>query len=186
MDRRAIELARIELDRAADSIDRLRASNRREEIETQWSAFLTAAGRVFTKLEQGSKSDPKSQSWFGSKVHERRNDPLLRYLWHARNADEHTLLEVTEHVAPVIKAVTPTPEETANFHRAMQERQVPPYAVLGVIEVTPEHMRLRPVVDRGVTYYPPASPCNLPLNAGMLALSKLATMLQQAEALVAP
>ena len=138
---------------------------------------------MVTKLEQGAKASPRSGAWFGQKVHQRRSDPLLYYIWHARNADEHTLLEVTEHVPGVIKEVTPTAEETENFHRKMQQKPLP-YAALAVIEVTPPHMRLRPVVDRGTTYQPPTSPCNLPLNAGMLALSKLESILKEAEALM--
>jgi hypothetical protein len=50
-----------------------------------------AANTIYTKLEQGSKSNKKSEYWYGTKKHTRRKDPLLRYLHAARNSDEHGL-----------------------------------------------------------------------------------------------
>jgi hypothetical protein len=183
MDKKAVEQARIEFNRATDSIDALGASNKREEVQTHWSAFLTAARRVFLKLEQGATGTPKSKAWFDTKRVQRRSDPLLCYIWHARNADEHTLIEVTEHRPGVIKEVTLTAEERDNFHRAIRQQKVPPGVLAVPVEITAPHMRLPPVIDRGETYHPPSSPCDLPLNAGMLALSKLDTILREAAAL---
>jgi hypothetical protein len=51
MDKKAAAAARRELTRALDSIDALGASNNFDEIQTHWAAFLTAAGRIFTKLD---------------------------------------------------------------------------------------------------------------------------------------
>jgi len=59
-----------------------------------------------------------------------------------------------------------------------------PYTAPAVLEVTAPHMRLKAVVDRGKTYDPPPGPCLLPLNAGMLALSKLDAIVKEAEAFV--
>jgi hypothetical protein len=96
VDPRAIDAARIEYQRAGQSAATIRASNDFAEIQSAWASYLVHSGRIFTKLEQGSKGDNKSKAWWGKKLHERRTDPLLRYLWHSRNADEHTLQQITE------------------------------------------------------------------------------------------
>src|SRR5262249_4911621 len=95
MDRKAFIAARTEFDRAHQSLIELGASNNFAEIERCWTSFLVSAGRVFTKLEQGQKHSAKSRAWWSKKVHQRRTDPLLCYIWHARNADEQTIAPVT-------------------------------------------------------------------------------------------
>ena len=52
---------------------------------------MDQANRVYTKLENGSKHNSKSKGWFGRIVHERRKDPLLRFIHQARNTEEHGL-----------------------------------------------------------------------------------------------
>ena len=64
-------------------------------IESLWGEFVMAAGAVYSKLEQGSKSNGTSAAWFGKKKHERKSDPLLRYIHQARNADEHGIELIT-------------------------------------------------------------------------------------------
>lgn len=56
-----------------------------------WSRFLSQVSRFYSKLEQGAKGCDVSTPWFGSKKHQRRTDPLLTYVHHARNCDEHGL-----------------------------------------------------------------------------------------------
>jgi hypothetical protein len=52
---------------------------------------------IYSKLEQGAKGCGPSDAWFGRKKYDRKTDPLLRYIHHARNADEHGLEAVTSH-----------------------------------------------------------------------------------------
>lgn len=92
----ATKLSAENLDRAVEAFDRIEAATTLVEIETAWSDFLVFANRVFSKLEQGAKSNGKSKAWFDSKKHERRTNTLLRYVHHARNADEHGIRRVTE------------------------------------------------------------------------------------------
>lgn len=63
-----------------------------------WTAFLLAMSTIYSKLEQGAKDHGPSQAWFGRKKGERRKDPLLSYLHHARNSDEHSINEVAQTV----------------------------------------------------------------------------------------
>jgi hypothetical protein len=59
-----------------------------------WSDLLTYGNRVFTKLEQASKATGKGMAWFGGVKRRRKSDPVLTYMQHARNVDEHGLAQV--------------------------------------------------------------------------------------------
>ena len=61
-----------------------------------WETFLSASGTFYSALEQGSKASKKSKHWFDLEKHKRRTDPLLKYLHHARNAEEHGLRGITK------------------------------------------------------------------------------------------
>ncbi len=61
------------------------------EFEDAWTDFVMAAGSIYSKLEQGAKSNGVSSAWFGRKKHERKSDELLSYIHHARNSEEHGL-----------------------------------------------------------------------------------------------
>jgi len=178
MDKKAVKAARIEFNRASDSVHALSAATDIETIQTHWAAFLSAADRMFNKLKEGAKASSQSKC----KVHQRRTDPMLCYLQHARNADEHGLEFVTQKQPGLIREVAPTPEERAAFERTRGDR---PGALTGhaVLEITVPHVRLLDVTDRGNRYSPPPG-CIKPYNTGMLALSILEPILFEAEALV--
>jgi hypothetical protein len=95
MDPTALELARERLRRAERALDELRTASNFREAEDAWSDFLLAANAVFSKLERGALGHGKSRAWFGRVKHQRKSDPLLRYLHFARNSDEHGIERVT-------------------------------------------------------------------------------------------
>ena len=137
---------------------------------------------MFNKLRAGAKSPPQSKQWFEAKMRERESDPLLCYIWHARNVDEHGLEVVARKQPGFIRQVPPTPGEREFFERTKHER---PAAFTGhmALEITEPHVRLLDVVDRGACYRPPPG-CIKPYNTGMLALSRLEPILSQAEAML--
>jgi hypothetical protein len=96
MDAQALELAKGKLQRADKALYALKTAMNYEEAEEAWSDFLQAASTIYSKFEQGSKSKGSSAGWFGLKKKERRSDPLLRFLHHARNSDEHGIERVSE------------------------------------------------------------------------------------------
>lgn len=160
MDQRAVDAAQIQLNRAVQSLNALKASNDLAAIETHWAAFLESAGRVFTKLEQGSKASGTSKGWWGRRLHERRTDPLLCYLWHARNADAHTLQQISELKPGRAEFVQPTEQDVAALHSALKNEKSP-HTVLGLVEVVFQHVLVVEVIDKGDRYAPP----NLHLGA---------------------
>lgn len=58
------------------------------EARRGWSVFLEHVSRVFSKLEQSSKVG-SSQPWYGTIKHQRKKDPLLQYIYQARDASRH-------------------------------------------------------------------------------------------------
>ncbi len=94
MDTQAVEQAKGRLQRADKALYALKTAANYDEAEEAWSDFLLAASTIYSKLEQGSKSKGTSAGWFGRKKKERKDDPLLRFLHHARNSDEHGIERV--------------------------------------------------------------------------------------------
>jgi hypothetical protein len=88
-------------DKAARRIEKIRGTiailetSTPEAIEDAWEEFVLAAGSFYSAIEQGSKKTAKSKAWFAKKKHERRTNPMLRYIHHARNAEEHGLARIT-------------------------------------------------------------------------------------------
>lgn len=101
MNTTAVEQAKAALLEAKAAREAFRVAATKEgmsQFRVAWARFLMACSRIYSKLEQGSKSDPKSVAWFGRKKHDRRADALLKYLHHARDVDYHGI----EHVTTVI------------------------------------------------------------------------------------
>jgi hypothetical protein len=181
MDKKAVEAAGIELNRALKSVTLLGAANNFADVQSHWTAFLASAGRVFTKLEEGSKDTQKSKTWFGTKVHQRRTDPVLRYVWQARNAHEHTLQDLTQHV---ITEVPPSLADIEKLRRAQDEAGMPVGRGMPIeATATPPDVRLLPVVNRGSRCDPPPT-CTTPYQAGTEALAMIGAILAEAERLV--
>jgi hypothetical protein len=91
MDRRAIHKAIARVRIAEKAIHRMRRARSRREMAEDWVVFLLAWKAVYTTLETGSKASAQSRQWFGSIKAERKMEPMLDYLFHARNDDEHGL-----------------------------------------------------------------------------------------------
>lgn len=62
-----------------------------DEFSGRWYDYLANWKGVYTLLEQGSKETEASKAWFQGKKNERLSDDLLRYLYEARNDEEHGL-----------------------------------------------------------------------------------------------
>jgi hypothetical protein len=132
------------------------------------SDFLIAANRIFSKLEQGSKTNGQSKAWFGRKRHERRTNPLLRYIHHARNADEHGLAKVTDRTAsglalgvgPGMWRFDGTTGPGGGLQITAMGGQVP--GLSKFVEIIPSKVRLIKVFDCGDPYDPPLDASALP------------------------
>lgn len=69
-----------------------------EAFTDAWYTFLVAAKNVYTMLDKGAKASAQSRQWFGAIKQHRKNDPLLQYVFQARDDDEHGLQPVAHFV----------------------------------------------------------------------------------------
>jgi hypothetical protein len=157
MDKAAVDASSVSLTKAIASAEALRTAKTMAEFGTAWSDFLLAAGRIFSKLEQGAKISGKSKAWFGPQKHQRQTDPLLAYIHHARNADEHGIGRITEvkpgGISIGSKGSTHIKRMVVGGGRIEAETSGDPL----VITITPATARLIPVTDRGIIYEPPTN-----------------------------
>ena len=98
MNPKALNKAESRLRIAKGAIDDLAQCQDYDSFCDFWYIFLTSSKNVYTVLEQGAKTSPQSRQWFGEKKNVRRADPLLQYIYQARNDDEHGIEPTTEIV----------------------------------------------------------------------------------------
>lgn len=136
---------------------RLQQADDLEEVADAWEDFLQAAAKVYEKFRAASRGDPQTWGWFGRVEEERRSDPLLCYLHHARNADFHRFEEIVEPAGP-IHGIKSTGGVRINSLQIIQGRLVSgslePTSPASEITISmyPSHLRLLPVTDRGIVY----------------------------------
>lgn len=163
-------------------------------LRVDWSDFIMAASTIYTKLEQGSKGNRKSESWFAMQKHKRRKDPLLRYLHAARNSDEHGLevgtgpgaFATTLHESAAVKV------DAAGIHLDFDKGTSPAPPGTDLFQITIGFYPL-PVTDARFNeqFIPPSSHLGRPIvnptaaAIAMLALSYLEQMIAEAAALPA-
>jgi hypothetical protein len=68
------------MERAERALDEFREATSYAAAESAWTDLLLASGTFFSKLEQGAKGASSSEYWFGLKKHQRKTDPVLRYI----------------------------------------------------------------------------------------------------------
>jgi hypothetical protein len=61
--------------------------------EDHWIDFLVAWKGTYSKVQQAAKDTPQELQWFGKLNTERKANPVLRYLFEARNDEEHGLVK---------------------------------------------------------------------------------------------
>jgi hypothetical protein len=111
VDTKAIIKAEIRCEAATDALSRLGEQKDLRRSAVEWFSFLTAWKGVYTVLEQGAKTSQSSKDWFEAKRKERLNDPLLTYLYEARNDEEHGLDIPLDDIIGEIKFRIPEPGE---------------------------------------------------------------------------
>lgn len=155
----AVTKARSRVRVAKGAVDSLATCKDYDTFTDLWFTFLTAAKSVYTSLEQGAKTSAQSRQWFGAKSTERRNDPLIQYIYQARNDDEHGLLAGAERVDGrlAIGVAKPGFSNSMVFNStsdgAINVASLDGKPVL--IEHTLPHIRLIRVHDRGGNPYDP-------------------------------
>lgn len=161
----AVQQAEARLMRAREALTEMERATRFSDLDSSWSNFLVASKLAFAKLGAGAKGDDASEGWFWQKLGEQRADPLLSYLFQARNAEEHGLERSIEHAYDirVVEGVSLEVDATfesngdVTFHKTHSPDEVVHFALKGT---------LKPVVDirSGRTFWPPAEHLGSPLR----------------------
>ena len=131
--------AKRELRSAEWALGRMRDATDFDGFEDAWLQFLGALRKVWIKTERGCQHVRKRfEPWQGKFRRRRRKDQLLRYLWHARNAHEHSLQLILDD----------KPKETVTVGGE------PVYVGNDAVIIAPR-IELCPVEDDGVLYRSP-------------------------------
>jgi hypothetical protein len=93
---RALKHANNELLAAKQAQFQMRAATDFDTFEVAWRNFLSALEKIWTKLERTCKAKSGFQQWQEPFKNLRESDPLLKYLYHARHVDQHTIKEILE------------------------------------------------------------------------------------------
>jgi hypothetical protein len=91
--------AKFELRSAERALGRMRSASDFDSFEDTWRQYLMALRKVWIKTERGCQHVRKRfEPWQGKFKRQRKKAQLLRYLKHARNADEHTIQLILDDV----------------------------------------------------------------------------------------
>ncbi|HEY1560844.1 MAG TPA: hypothetical protein VGF71_08135 [Caulobacteraceae bacterium] len=187
MKQEAVRKARRRLKDANAALTCVSTSRDFRGVETAWGHFLRDLNGVFIALERGIEG-PQNRQWRDFKKEIRNEDPLLAYLHHARDAEEHGIAPVVSSKpggvtisagAQFSMMLVPDEDEEIGF-------QMVPLPGPGIVFNQPE-IRLVSVVDRnGQGYDPPAEHLGMPLldgspaNVGSMALSYYDGLIREA------
>lgn len=191
----ALEQAGIRLARAQVALTDLKAADNFRDAERAWTDFLLAANTFFAKLEQGAKSNGRSNAWFGRKVKQRKDDPVLRYLKAARNSDEHGIERVTERADAGWEHALSEPlkfgQQFKTSVRKVDEKTGEPFGPATEVFLYGRYLRAITAHDRRfhVACEPPAGLLDgrdgaFPPDIAEVAIESLQTILEEAAGLV--
>lgn len=144
---------------ATRALERMKVARNFPDFEDAWQDFLGCLEKSWIKTERACQPfRNKFQPWQGRFDKRRKEDPLLRYLTHARNADEHTLEETVEH-HPAHRTINPAYGNSLYIeHMEIRGGQIVSYSGDRplVVRDYPARVELCRFRDRGAWYEPPA------------------------------
>ena len=139
-----------------------------------WSEFLNSIDAAYNCYGQSTGVCQRSVEWFKELSRLRKSDPMLQYLWQARNADNHGIEAPAEFVpgrlsmggdrdfgfSREISIKLDFDERTLTQHIQARSLDGKPIS----LKTAPPKALLLPVENRGVTYQPPSSHLGQPLT----------------------
>ncbi len=98
MDVRAVEKADIRLHAMRRALSDMEAVSSPLEFSSDWYVFITAANGIYEVLKKGASSDSAGRAWIKSEIIDPcEADQLLKYMYEARNDEEHGLVKSVRH-----------------------------------------------------------------------------------------
>ena len=192
MDQQGLIQVKERLSRLQAAADLIASSPSLYAQESAWLDFLLHHGTVYSKLEQAAKATSKGYAWFNKKKKERKDDPLLSYLHHARNAGEHTIIETASKAEFSVTGTLAHPDGTLEL---AFDNNGKPYAVgkgMNNVMVHRNEIMLCAAKDRGQYYQAPREHLGQAIEGqtarevAALALEHAVRMIAEAETFVCP
>ncbi|HAI29311.1 MULTISPECIES: hypothetical protein [unclassified Thalassospira] len=187
MDERALAKALGKFNRMVTAQQKLENSKSSDDLISAWEDFVIASGSFYAALEQGAKTSPQSNAWFGRVKGDRKKDPLLQYIQQARNAEEHGIEKISKPSNSAI-ALRSAGDEVHISSNGNGNWEVT-YAS-GNVHFPNDEISLQPVTNRGKSYPPPKEHAGVqitdrrPRELAHLALRYFSTMIEEAKLLV--
>ncbi|WP_353742573.1 hypothetical protein WHX55_10985 [Pseudomonas fluorescens] len=173
-----LKLPKAELDAAEKAIVQMKASTSMGEFEIHWKHFLSCLEKTFKKIERTCQPQANIfQPWQGSYQRLRKKDMLLRYLKQARDADTHSIQEITQ-VKPGRTQMHSVGQSVHIRHMSTNDDGTINYdGTPMVVSHTPATPIAVPVKNNGEWYNPPTThlgitvPSHNPVTLAELGLS---------------
>jgi hypothetical protein len=152
---RPLRHAKGELKAAHTAFAQMGAVTDFDSFEIQWRQFLDAIEKVWVKAERIAKGEPGFQMWQAPFKKHRADDPLLKYLYHARHVDQHSVAEILEHVPGRSEIKIEGPVAILNLE--IRDGVVQNYQGSKPLTqtITPARVELVKVTNRGTECEPP-------------------------------
>lgn len=107
-DKRALLKCHDRLNKSREALFRCRNAKSIDDFYSQWASFVGFSGSVIHAVEAGSNDTPQARQWYGGVRRFCKADPLLLYMYQARNAEEHGTESVIAHnPMPVVGRINP-------------------------------------------------------------------------------
>lgn len=156
---------RLELAAAQKALDRMYVSKSMEEFEMEWRTCLNHLEKAWQKTEQCCQQvRTKFQPWQGQFQKLRKKDMLLRYLKQARDADNHSVQDVTTIQPGSRNYKFVNPRGGYIKHMEIRNGQVTHYeGDPMIVEERPPHPIAVSVKNHGEWFNPPTSHLDQPI-----------------------
>ncbi len=149
---------RRELKTAKRAIENMKNAHDFEILEDEWRIYLNAIEKSWVKAERiCSPIHTKFQPWQGFYTKQRKKDPLLKYLKHARNSDQHSIQKSMD-TKPASRSMRIEGGNSVYIDKLIiKNGNVIEYKGSKplIIEDLPHRIELAPIVDSGKLYQPP-------------------------------
>jgi hypothetical protein len=156
---------RSELRSAAKAIETMKTARSLEDFEAEWRIFLNCLEKTWIKAERCCQPfRAKFEPWQRQYYTLRKKDMLLRYLKQARDADNHSVQDVTK-VEPGHRAISFV-NPRGGYIEHMELRGAEIVAYKGdplIVEDKPPEPVAVPVKNSGEWYNPPTSHLGKPI-----------------------
>jgi hypothetical protein len=127
-----------------------------EAFAVAWQMFLDKLEKVWVKAERECQHVRSCfEPWQAAFKELRKTDPLLRYLHHARHADQHSIQPTTCEALLGFTLEIP-PAGTVGMEIDKETGQLRIHGACEIKAVRGPRLMLLPITNRGTQYNPPA------------------------------